>query len=89
MTTIAGNWCVASYRIAKGLYVEFSVEDGAVTTMWDPAPPARITGRLLRRYREARDHFLRALGVRVAVVEVVGDGLIDCHTVEPVAEPRH
>ena len=76
------RWTSKTHRLAKGLRVQFVATDGALTVVWDPSPPAQITGRLLRRYRAARDTFIAELGTTAAVVEL-HEGHLEAYVVEP------
>ncbi len=63
-----------SFRLSKRVRVDITVGPNGAVCEWDPARPATLTTKELRRYRAARDSMLRRLadviGGRVLLVEV-------------------
>lgn len=60
------------YPLRPGLAVEFIMDGGKLDVHWLPKCPKnnRVSRKLLRRYRNARNDFLASLGVNALVIEV-------------------
>lgn len=60
------------YPLRPGLAVEFVMDGGKLDVHWLPKCPKhnRVSRKLLRRYRNARNDFLASLGVNALVIEV-------------------
>ena len=61
-----------TYPLAKGYSIEFTLSDGHLEARWSPRCPKgkQATRKLVRAYRNARNHFIASLGVPALVVEL-------------------
>lgn len=60
-----------TYPLRGGYSVEFILDRGKLEARWSPRVPSHKCGRkLLHSYRDAREHFIRSLGLPVMVIEL-------------------
>ena len=63
-------------RIATGVACEFTFDGARVECRWTPEPPKSLSGQSLRRYRRAREGFMRKvcdrMGQSVVAVDLLG-----------------
>jgi hypothetical protein len=64
--------------IAHGLEVSFAYDPAAsgLSAQWHPGPPNRLDGQAIRRYRAARDQFMRSIAAYVGGIVAV----VDCES---------
>ena len=62
---------VQSYKLPRGYEIELSLDGGRLECRWSPdVPRGQRARKLLPAYRDARDKFIRSLGVNTLVVEI-------------------
>ena len=77
-------------RIAPGLEVSFTFDPEApgLRAQWYPTTPPRLDGQSLRRYRAARDLFMRVVAAHVGGSVIVVDSASDQLTATVVTPPK-
>lgn len=60
-----------TYPLRRGFSVEFVLDGGRLDAVWSPRVPRHPCSRkLLHAYRDARDHFIKSLGLPALVIEL-------------------
>ena len=62
---------VRTYSLPRGCEIELSLDNGRLECRWSPdVPKGQRARKLLPAYRDARNQFIRSLGVNTLVVEI-------------------